>query len=140
MRAQSSSTSVEAVRNPTGTWSGFLFSGHHFIKFMSINVPLFFFRRRLNVLQDGLVAVVPFAVDTCLQRSYSNTHTVLCLIRPHSPDGDRLHQFSLGDRASAPWCPRREDRVCISPKRCPFPSETREGYVFLIHVQQFFLA
>ena len=30
--------------------------------------------------------------------------------------------------------------VCISPRRCPFPSETREGHVFLTRVQQFFLA
>ena len=39
MWSLTSSTSVETIWNPIGTWSGFLFFGHEFIKFISVNFP-----------------------------------------------------------------------------------------------------
>ena len=34
---------------------------------MSINLPLYIVRRRLNVLQNGLVTMVLLTFDTCLK-------------------------------------------------------------------------
>ena len=38
-----------------------------FIKFMSVNFPLYIAKRLLNVFQNGLVAMVPFALGARLK-------------------------------------------------------------------------
>ena len=85
LRAQFSRTYVEAVRNPIGTRDGF-FCVDYCSKFMSIHLPLQIFRRRFYVPQDSLLALVPFALTTCL-KDLNIRHLVSCLIR-----SDRLHQ------------------------------------------------
>ena len=52
LRAQSSSTPVETTWNPIGTWSGFLFCGQEFIKFISVYFPTYVVRSLLNKPQD----------------------------------------------------------------------------------------
>ena len=75
---------------PSGPGADSFFCGHHFIKFLSISLPLYIIWSRLNVPQNGLVAMVPFASRA--SKIFPNRCIIQCQIRLHSPGGNRLCQ------------------------------------------------
>ena len=93
LKAQPSSTPVETVWNPIGTWSRFLLFGHEFVKLVLSITQRMSSRSFLNVPQDGFIVVVDASrLQRAPERLHTNIHIVSCPIRLRFPEDGRLHR------------------------------------------------
>ena len=109
-------TPVKAVRNPIRARSGFHLCGHEFVELVSVDSPADVIRSFLNVSQDSLIVMVPFAFIACLENR-TPIFAVSRQIRLRLPEGGRPHGLQREGRALVSWC---DAQVCTLPRHCFF--------------------
>ena len=63
LRSQPTRTPIDTIRNPIWSRCGFFLCSHHFIKLTFADFPLNIVGSFLNVIESGLEAMVPLALD-----------------------------------------------------------------------------